>query len=58
MDLLIILFIVALIGCSAYLITQFLPMDPIFKTAINILAIVFVILYLFRIFGGHIPNVL
>lgn len=57
MDLLMLLFVIALVGLGVYLLKQ-IPMDPIFSTAINIIAIVFVILYLFKMFSGSVPNVL
>ena len=58
MDLLIVLFVLALIGYNTWLITEFIPMDPPFKTGIKIVAAVVMILYLFRTFGSSIPNVL
>jgi hypothetical protein len=33
-------------------------MDPMFKTAIHIIVIVAVVLYLLQRFAGHVPNVL
>jgi multisubunit Na+/H+ antiporter MnhC subunit len=58
MDLLLVLFVIALIGCGVYLITTYIPMPPIFHTAILLIAVVFVLLYLFRTFGGSLPNVM
>ena len=58
MDLLTILFVLALIGCGAWFIAEFIPMDPPFKTGIKVIAAVVMILYLFRTFGSSIPDVL
>jgi hypothetical protein len=46
----------ALIGVVVWAITTYIPMPPVFKTAITIIAVVFVILYLMRVLGiGDIP---
>ena len=58
MDLLILLLIIAVIGFGVYLIVTYIPMPPIFSTAITIIAVIFVILFLFRTLGGHLPNVM
>lgn len=58
MDLLIVLFVLALIGCGAWLLTTYIPMEPVFKMGIRIVAAVVMIMYLFRVFGGSIPNVM
>lgn len=58
MDLLMLLFVIGLLGLGVYLIKRFIPMDPIFHTAINIIAVIVILLYLFRVFGGSVPNVL
>jgi len=58
MDLILLVFFLALVGLGVYLIKQYIPMDPVFKTAINVVVIIVVLLYLFRTFGGAIPNVL
>ena len=57
MDLLSLLFLLALLGLGVYLIKQ-IPMDPIFHTAINVIALLVVLLYLLRMFAGDVPNVL
>lgn len=57
MDLVALVLVVALIGFLVWLITTRIPMDPMFKVAIQIIALVVIILYLIRRFGG-LPNVL
>ena len=58
MDLIMLVLVLALIGFLVWLITTHIPMDPMFKIAIQIIVIVAVILYLIKRFGGGIPNVL
>lgn len=58
MDLIMLVLVLALLGFLVWLITTKIPMDPMFKVAIQIIVIVVVILYLLRRFGGLIPNVL
>lgn len=58
MDLLMLILMLALVGFLVYLIVTHIPMPPIFKTAIQIIVVVAIILYLIRRFGGGIPNVL
>jgi len=41
----------ALIGFVVYLITNYIPMPPIFKTGILVIVAVFVIIYLMGILG-------
>ena len=41
----------ALIGFLVYAITNFIPMAPVFKTAILVIVAVCMILYLMRVFG-------
>lgn len=57
MDLVALVLVVALIGFLVWLITTRIPMDPMFKVAIQIIALIVIILYLIRRFGG-LPNVL
>lgn len=48
--------VLALLGFIVYLITTYIPMPPIFKTAIYVIVAVVVILYLLRVLGiGDIP---
>lgn len=50
--------VLALVGFLVYLITTKIPMDPMFKLAIQIIVVVAVILYLVRRFAGNVPNLL
>ena len=45
----------ALVGFLVYLIITYVPMPDIFKTAIVVIAVVVVILYLVRLFNVDIP---
>jgi hypothetical protein len=58
MDLILLVLGLALIGFLVWLITEKIPMAPMFKLGIQIIVAVVVILYLVRRFGGAIPNVL
>lgn len=58
MDLILLILVLALVGFLVWLITENIPMAPMFKTAIHIIVVVVVILYLIKRFGGLIPNVL
>ncbi len=50
--------VLALVGFIVWLITTKIPMDPMFRLAIQIIVIVVMILYLLRMFAGSVPNVL
>jgi hypothetical protein len=58
MDLLMLILVVALVGFLVWVITTYIPMPPIFKTAIMIIVVVALILFLIKRFGGGLPNVL
>lgn len=58
MDLVMLVLVIALVGFLVYLVTTHIPMPPIFKTAIQIIVVVALILYLIQRFGGGLPNVL
>jgi hypothetical protein len=58
MDLILLVLGIALLGFIVWLITTKIPMDPMFRYAIQIIVLVVVVIYLVRILGGHIPNVL
>jgi len=58
MDLIMLVLVLALVGFLVYLITTYIPMPPVFKTAIQIVVVVAVILYLIRRFAGDVPNLL
>ncbi len=58
MDLIILVLGIALIGLLVWAITTYIPMEPIFKTIIYIVAAVVLVLWLVRQFAGSIPNVM
>ena len=58
MDLVMLILVIALVGFLVYLITAYIPMPPIFKTAIQIIVVVALILYLIQRFAGGVPNLL
>ena len=57
MDLIVLVLVLALVGFLVWLITTKIPMDPMFKLAIQIIALIVIILYVPRRFGG-LPNVM
>ena len=58
MDLIVLVLVLAVIGFLVWLITTKIPMDPMFKLAIQIVVLIVLILWLLRRFGGGIPNVM
>lgn len=58
MDLIILVLGIALIGVIVWAVTTYVPMPPIFKTLIYIVAAVALILWLVRHLGSSVPNVL
>lgn len=58
MDLILLVLVLALVGCLVWLITTKIPMDPMFRTAIYIVVCVVVVLWLVNKFGKVIPNML
>lgn len=57
MDLIILVLVVAVIGFTVWLITTQIPLPPYWATAIQVLALLIVVLYILTRFF-HIPNVL
>jgi uncharacterized membrane-anchored protein len=57
MDLIMLVLVLAIIGFLVWLITSKIPMDPMFKIAIQVIVLIVVILWLIRRFGG-LPNLL
>lgn len=57
MDLIITVFIAAIIGAIAYYLTT-LPMEPIVKTAIRVGTVVVILLWFIARLGFVIPNVM
>ncbi len=58
MDLVLLVLVLALVGFLVYLIITHVPMPPIFQTAIQIIVVVAIILYLISRFAGSVPNLL
>lgn len=58
MDLILLVFGIALIGFFVWFITTQIPMPPIFKTVIYIVAGLALFYFLIRQFGNSVPNVL
>jgi hypothetical protein len=58
MDLVMLVLVVALIGFLVWAILAYIPMPPMFKTAIQIIVVIALILYLIKRFAGGLPNVL
>jgi hypothetical protein len=50
--------VLAIVGFVVWLITTRIPMDPMFRLAIQIVVLIVIILWLLRRFGGGIPNVM
>ena len=58
MDLVILVLVIAVIGVAVWAITTYLPMPPVFKTIIYVVAAIVLILFLVRTFAGTVPNVM
>ena len=58
MDLVILVVLVALIGFLVFVITTKVPMPPYWALAIQLLALVVIVLFILQRFGAHLPNVL
>jgi hypothetical protein len=56
MNVLILLFIIALIGAAAGLLIKLVPMPPLIQTAILIVALIAIALIAMRAFGVSLPN--
>jgi len=57
-DLIFLVLALALVGFLVWLVTTKIPMDPMFRLAIQIIVIIVLVLYLLKRFGGGLPNVL
>jgi len=58
MDLILLILVVALVGFLVYVITTKIPMPPYWAMALQILALIIIVLFLLRRFGVVLPNVL
>ena len=57
MDLILLVLFLCILGAVIWLLTTKIPMDPVWRTVIQVVALILILLYLLRRFGG-IPNVL
>ena len=58
MDLLVLVLALCLIGCLVWLMTTKIPMPPSWATAIQLLALAAVVIYLIARFAPTLPNLL
>lgn len=58
MDLIMLVLVIALVGFAVWALTQYVPMPPIFKTAIIVLVVIVLVLWVLRSVGGGLPNFL
>ena len=58
MDLILLVLVVALIGFFVYIVTTKVPMPPYWALALQILALIVVVLFVLQRFGVRLPNVL
>lgn len=58
MDLVFLVAVLCLVGFLVYLLTTKIPMPPYWATAIQILAVIVLLLFLLREMGVVLPNVL
>lgn len=49
------LVVLALIGFGVYMLVTYVPMAPPFKTAIIVIAVLVLVIYVVRLFGLDIP---
>ena len=56
MDLIVLVLTLAIVGFVIWLITTKIPMDPMFKLAIQLIVLVVVVLWVIRWLGVAIPN--
>lgn len=58
MDLVMLILGIALAGFLVWLITTYIPMEPIFKTIIYVVVAIVLIIFVVRQFSGSVPNVM
>jgi len=46
-----ILVVLVIVGVILWFVNQYIPMSPPFKTAVNVVAAIFLLLWLLRVFG-------
>jgi hypothetical protein len=57
MDLILLVLFLCILGAVVWLLTTKIPMDPTWRVVIQVVALILILLYLLRRFGG-VPNVL
>jgi hypothetical protein len=57
MDLILLVLFLCIIGAVIWFLTTKIPMDPTLRLVIQVVALILIVLYLLRRFGG-VPNVL
>jgi len=58
MDLIMLVLMLALVGLAVWLITTKIPMDPMFRLAIQVIVLIVMIFYVLRTLGVNVPNVM
>ena len=58
MDLVVLVLVAVLIGFLVWLLTTKVPMPPLWANAIQVIALICLVLWLLTRFIGHLPNVL
>ena len=58
MDLILFILGMALIGLLTWIVTTYIPMDPIFRIIIYVVVAVALVLFLVRRFAGSVPHIL
>jgi len=56
-DLILLVLFLCILGAAVWLLTTKIPMDPTWRIVIQVFALIIILLYLLRRFGG-VPNVL
>ncbi len=58
MDLILLVLVLVVVGFLVWLLTTKVPLPPYWATAIQIVAVVILVLYMLRVFGVVLPNLL
>lgn len=56
MDLLTLLFVIAVVGFGVHLVVTHIPMPSPFRTVIILIAVIALFLYVLRVFNINLPN--
>jgi hypothetical protein len=57
-DLIMLILVIAIVGFVVYILTTKIPMPPYWATILQVLAALVLLVYLLRVLGAGIPNVL